>query len=143
MGKVSSRNDMPSTWQLEPQSQKTSPSHSPTICPDNIWLAQQNVGQTEHQRVGLPPSKISSSLCPVKDDLGLGTPAVYSIPCKCGQVYIGETGPFIETRIKEHHRNIWPGHPNKLAVAEHRVNHDHLLIFQDIHILSTVPGYMD
>jgi len=106
-------------------------------------LAQQNAGQTEQQRVGQPPSKISSSLCPVKDDLGLGTPEIYSMPCKCSQVCIGQTGPSIKTRIKEHHRNIWSGHPDKLVGAEHRVNHDHLIKFQDIQILSTVPGYMD
>jgi len=49
MGTVSSKNDMPSIWHLEPQSQKTSPPHSPTICPDNIRLAQQNAGLTQHQ----------------------------------------------------------------------------------------------
>jgi hypothetical protein len=79
----------------------------------------------------------------VKDDLGLRTPAVYSILCKCGQVYIRQTGSSIEIRIKEHHRNIWPGHPDKSVVAEHRINHDHLIKFKDTQILSTVPGYMD
>jgi hypothetical protein len=38
--------------------------------------------------VGLSPRKVVSFLRPVKDDLGLKTPGVYSIPCKCGQVYI-------------------------------------------------------
>jgi hypothetical protein len=43
--------------------------------------------------VGLPPRKISSFLRPVKDDLGLKTPSVYSIPCECVQVYIGLVDP--------------------------------------------------
>jgi hypothetical protein len=38
--------------------------------------------------VGFLPRKISSFFHPVKDDLGLRTAGVYSIPCECGQVYI-------------------------------------------------------
>jgi len=52
---------------------------------------------------GLQPRKISSFHRPVKDDLGLGTTGVYSINCECGQVYIGQTGRSIQTRIKEQH----------------------------------------
>jgi predicted GIY-YIG superfamily endonuclease len=43
---------------------------------------------------------------PVKDNLGLMTAGVYSIPCEYGQVYIGQTGSSIEARIKEHHQYI-------------------------------------
>ncbi|GFG31913.1 hypothetical protein Cfor_11969 [Coptotermes formosanus] len=50
-------------------------------------LAKRNISS-----VGLPPRKISSFLRPVKDDLGLRIFGVYSIPCECGQVYIGQTG---------------------------------------------------
>jgi hypothetical protein len=71
-------------------------SHSPAICPGDIWLPQQNVG--------LLPRKISVFFWPVKDNLGLRTPGVNSIPCKCDQVYIGKTGLSIETRIMEHHQ---------------------------------------
>jgi len=48
-------------------------------------LAKQNI-----RSVRLLLRKISSLLHPVKDDLGLRTPEVYSIPCKCSQVYIGQ-----------------------------------------------------
>ena len=75
--------------------------------------------------------------------MGLQTPGVYSIPCEYGQVYIGQTGSSIETRIKENHQHIWLGQPDKLAVAKHRFNHNHLIKFQDTWILSTVPGYTD
>jgi hypothetical protein len=93
--------------------------------------------------VGLPPRKISSLLRPVKHDLGLKTPWVYSIPCECVQGYIGQTLRSIETRIKELHRHIWLGHPDKSAVAEHRFIHNHLIKFRDIRIFSIVPGYMN
>jgi len=52
----------------------------------NRMFAKHNI-----RCVGLPPSKISS-LHLVKEDLGLRTLGVYSIPWKCGQVYIGRTG---------------------------------------------------
>jgi hypothetical protein len=42
--------------------------------------------------VALPPRKISSFLPPVKEPLGLRTPGIYSIPCECGKVYIGQSG---------------------------------------------------
>jgi hypothetical protein len=75
-------------------------------------LARHNI-----KSVGLSPRKISSFLQPDKDDLGLRTPGVYSIPCKCGQVYIGQTGRSVDTRLKEHQRHTRPEHPNKSAVV--------------------------
>jgi hypothetical protein len=50
-------------------------------------LGKQNI-----RSVDWPQRKISNFLCPVKDDLELRTPGVYSIPCECGQVYLGQTG---------------------------------------------------
>jgi hypothetical protein len=35
------------------------------------------------------------------------------------------------------------GHPEKSAVAEHRLNHDHPIRFQGTKILSNKFGYMD
>jgi len=51
--------------------------------------------------------------------------------------------PNMGTRMKQHHRHIQSGHPDKLAVAEHRFNHNHLIKFHDTRILSTASGYMD
>jgi hypothetical protein len=50
--------------------------------------------------VGLLLRKISSFLWPVKDDLVLWTPGMYSVVCECGQFYIGQTGCSVETRVK-------------------------------------------
>jgi hypothetical protein len=85
----------------------------------------------------------ASFLRPVKDDLGLKTPGVHSIPCKCGQVYIGQTGCSIDTRIKEHHRHILLAHPDKSAAAEHSISQGHRIQLQDTKILSTQSRYLD
>jgi len=101
-------------------------------------VAKQNI-----KCVVLPPRKISNLLRPAKDDLGLRTPGIYSIPCECGQLYIGQTDGSIQTRIKEHHLHIRLGHPVKSAVAELRFNHNHVIDFQGTRILSATPSYME
>jgi hypothetical protein len=50
-------------------------------------LAKHNI-----KSVVLPPRKIFIYLPPVKDALGLRTLGVYSIPCECSRVYIGQSG---------------------------------------------------
>jgi hypothetical protein len=93
--------------------------------------------------VGLPPKKILCFLRPVKDDLGIKKPGVHSVPCEFDQVYIEQTGPYIEKRIKDHPRHIRLQHPDKSAVAEHSINLDQLIQIQNTTILSTKPRYMD
>jgi hypothetical protein len=76
-------------------------------------------------------------LQPVKDNLGLKTPGVYSMSCECGQVYISQTTRSIETRVKEHQRHIHLEHPDKSAVAKHSINLGHHIQIQNTTILST------
>jgi hypothetical protein len=72
----------------------------------------------------------------VKDDLGLKTPSVYSVPCEYDQTYIGQTGHSIETGVKVNQRHICLEHPDKSAVAEPNISLGHRIQLQDTTILA-------
>jgi hypothetical protein len=74
--------------------------------------------------VSLPPRKLSSFLRPVKDHLALKMSGVYSTPCECEKVYIRQTCRSIETRVKEHQRQIRLAN-SASVVAEHSINLGH------------------
>jgi hypothetical protein len=77
------------------------------------------------------------------DDMGLRTSCVYSVPCGCSQVYTGQTGRSIETRVKEHQWHILVEHSNKSAVAVHSISLYQRIQLQDTNILSTKSRYTD
>jgi hypothetical protein len=101
-------------------------------------LARHNI-----KSVGLPNTKLSSLLRPVKDHLGLRTPGVYRIPCECGRACIGQTGRSVDIRLKECQRHIRLRHPDKSAVAEHSIDQGHRIQFRYVSILATKTRYMD
>ncbi|XP_046408835.1 uncharacterized protein LOC124173380 [Ischnura elegans] len=93
--------------------------------------------------IHLPPPKLRDYLVRAKDPVGLKTPGVYRVPCECGEAYIGETGCTIETRLKEHKRHLRLGQPEKSAIAEHSIQHDHVIQFDDTEILTRSTKYWD
>jgi hypothetical protein len=50
------------------------------------------LGKHNIKSVELPPRKILNYFQSVKDAMGLRTLGVYSIPCECSRVYIGQSG---------------------------------------------------
>ena len=82
----------------------------------SIMLAKHNI-----KSVSLLARKIYSYLPSVKDVLGLRMLCVYSIPCECGQVCIGQSSQSIQIRIKEHNRHIWLAQTDKSTAAEPRI----------------------
>ncbi|XP_076301439.1 uncharacterized protein LOC143219320 [Lasioglossum baleicum] len=76
---------------------------------------------------------------PIKDKLPLGKSynVVYSIPCKgCNQVYIGQTSRLLETRIREHRRNIFQNPTQHSALTKHLIEFDHSFDFENTKIVD-------
>ncbi len=64
---------------------------------------------------------------------------VYRIQCKCGKVYIGETGRAMQDRIKEHDRDIRLPHTQTSAVSEHANETGHLPSLNQVKFMDCVP----
>jgi hypothetical protein len=58
------------------------------------------LGRHNIKCIAIPPTKISDFLPKIKDDLGLRTPGIYSIPCECGKVYIGQRVSLYKIELK-------------------------------------------
>ena len=87
--------------------------------------------------------KISHVLPNPKDDLGLRTPGIYSIPCSCGTEYIGQTGRQISTRLKEHIGCVKKLKTEKSAIAEHFHNTNHSIDFENTKVIAKIDNYRD
>jgi hypothetical protein len=107
----------------------------------DIQPHQQAAVQAQHQVCG--PTREEDPQLRSAHKGRPGTPGVYSVPCECCQVYIGQTGRSIETRIKEHQCHTRLEQPDKSTMAEYSINLGHRLKLQDTTILSIKAKYMD
>jgi hypothetical protein len=89
----------PATWTAKTNDKPTSTAYIPytqtTYSRLSRMLAKHNI-----KSFALPLRKIFSYFPPVKDAVGLRTPGVYSIPCECGRVYIGQSGRLSNSESK-------------------------------------------
>lgn len=61
---------------------------------------------------------------------------VYSVPCKCGCLYIGQTERYLKDRMKEHKRDCNLDRI-KSSLVKHSHENDHLFHFENVKILET------
>ncbi|KYN07882.1 hypothetical protein ALC62_01145 [Cyphomyrmex costatus] len=66
---------------------------------------------------------------------------VYEIPCSCGKVYIGETVRMVNTRMKEHQRDVRLKHITQSALAEHNIETGHRILFDKMATIATTTSY--
>jgi predicted GIY-YIG superfamily endonuclease len=63
--------------------------------------------------------------------------SVYMIPCECGEQYIGETSRPVKLRINEHKRNVKNKKIETSKLAEHTVNTNHKIIWDQSKIIGS------
>ena len=61
---------------------------------------------------------------------------IYSIPCECGKVYIGETKRPLNTRLEEHKKNCRLGETTKSGVANHVWDEQHTILWNETKIIG-------
>ena len=65
---------------------------------------------------------------------------VYQISCHdCDAIYIGETGRSVKTRKREHVSAVRNFDPEKSALCQHVLEHDHVIDWENVEILKSEP----
>lgn len=65
---------------------------------------------------------------------------IYSIPCECGAVYLGETGRPLGVRVGEHKKNVKEGKTFSSKLAEHVWDQQHKVLWDDVKIVGRETG---
>ncbi|XP_018395960.1 PREDICTED: uncharacterized protein LOC108774367 [Cyphomyrmex costatus] len=90
------------------------------------------------------PNKMSKYIKVQKDIRQKNTKnnVVYKISCAdCDASYIGQTGRQLKTRIAEHRNHIRHNTSTRSVITDHRVQHDHEFLWDEVEILDEEPCY--
>ena len=88
------------------------------------------------------PNKLQGLLHTHKDKPDPSNRAgVYRIPCKCGKVYIGETGRHLPTRLKEHQAHGRRGDFEKSSIVKHSHIKDHQIDWQAAQLITPINSW--
>ena len=83
-----------------------------------------------------PPNTIKNMLDSAKDLIDpKNHKGVYSIPCLCGKVYIGETWRSFGIRLKEHINDISRNRSEKSGLAEHACSSSHYICMEQAKLI--------
>jgi hypothetical protein len=85
----------------------------------------------------------SSTLRPIKDNLGIKTSEVQCSQCGCGIVYVDHTSRTNEIMCQEYIIHLQHGQTEKSAAAQHLQNTGHAIQFEKTHSLNWTTTYMD
>ena len=65
---------------------------------------------------------------------------MYSIPCSCGEQYIGQTKRPLKVRLSEHKRATQQGKKENSALAEHACGEGHVPLWNQTKSIAQVPN---
>jgi hypothetical protein len=80
----------------------------------------------------------SSTLRPIKDNLGMKTSEVHCSQCGCGIVYAGQSSRTNEIMCQEYIRHLQHGQIERSAAAQHLQNKEHAIQFEKTRSLNWI-----
>ena len=84
-----------------------------------------------------PPNTIRNLVDSLKDPIEpKAYKGVYSIPCSCDKLYIGETGHSMETRFKEHSADLRHNIHKKSTLVEHAHITGHHIYLENAKVIA-------
>lgn len=90
-----------------------------------------------------PPNTIKNMLESAKDAIDpKNHKGVYSIPCSCHKVYIGETGRYVGVRLKEHISDITRNRSDKSGLAKHACSSSHYICMEQAKLIHKEDHYL-
>jgi len=90
-----------------------------------------------------PPNTIKNMLSSAKDLIDpKNLKGVYSVPCSCGKIYIGETGRSFGIRLREHINDISKNRSEKSGLAEHACSSSHYICIEQARLIHKEDHYL-